>query len=58
MLNQLFSGGNREEIIENIHLFLATTANNIRQGSVRIEKFVIFKVCYTHLLVFLFLNRA
>ena len=55
MLNQLFSGGNREEIIENIHLFLATTANNIRQGSVRIEKFVIFKVCiYTPTCFFIF----
>ena len=46
VLQQLFSGISREEVIERIHAFLTTTGQEVREGKKSVDKFVIYKVCF------------
>lgn len=43
ILNQLFSGIQREELIEKIHEYLTTIGKNVRDEKFNIDKFTIYK---------------
>lgn len=45
VLDQILSGENAEDVVENIHEYLTTISQNIRAGQIKMEDFIINKVC-------------
>lgn len=44
VLDQILSGEPTEVVVENIHAYLATIGQNVRNGSTKLDEFIIFKV--------------
>ena len=44
MLNQILSGDATETVVENIHEYLSTIGQNIRDNKIAVEEFIVFKV--------------
>jgi DNA polymerase alpha subunit A len=47
-LDQILSDADREEVLNNIHEYLARIGEDVRQGKIPVEKFVINKVIFIH----------
>ena len=45
VVNQIFAGEGREELLEKIHKHLMQVAEDVRQNLIPIDKYVINKVC-------------
>jgi hypothetical protein len=45
VLDQILSGEMTEIVVEKIHEYLRSVGENIRTGRMKLEDFVIFKVC-------------
>ena len=45
VLDQILSGEMTEIVVENIHEYLRSVGENIRAGRIKLEDFIIFKVC-------------
>jgi DNA polymerase alpha subunit A len=52
VLDQILSGEATEIVIENIHEYLRTVGENVREAKVKLEDFIIFKVWNMVLLYF------
>lgn len=46
VLDRILSGNPTEIVVEEIHEYLTTTGQNIKEGKVKIDDFIIFKVCF------------
>ena len=66
-MDEILSGKPREDVVDNIHSFLRTTADDIRNSRVPIEKFVVTKGTprnvtdnyqYIYFLIFLGISKA
>jgi DNA polymerase alpha subunit A len=44
ILNQLFSGSSREDVVENVHNYLTNVGIDVKKGIVKQDKFIIYKV--------------
>lgn len=44
MLEQILSGEATEDVVEHIHEYLGTIGGNVREGKVRMDEFIVFKV--------------
>ncbi|KAJ7230554.1 DNA polymerase family B-domain-containing protein [Mycena pura] len=44
VLDQILSGEAAEDVVQNIHDYLTTVGQNVRDGRVNLEKFIIYKV--------------
>ncbi len=45
VLDQILSGEATETVVENIHEYLATIGQQVRAGKIKLEEFIIHKVC-------------
>ncbi|KAJ6485791.1 hypothetical protein C8R45DRAFT_829069 [Mycena sanguinolenta] len=43
VLNQILSGDAPEDVVQNIHQYLTTVGQNVREGKVKLEDFTVFK---------------
>ena len=50
VLEQILSGEATENVVENIHEYLATMGTSVREGKIKLDEFIIHKVCSTSLL--------
>jgi hypothetical protein len=46
VLDQVLSGEPTEIVVENIHEYLTTVGENVRNGSTKLEEFIIFKASF------------
>jgi DNA polymerase alpha subunit A len=46
VLDQILSGEATEDVVENIHEYLTKLGENVRNGSIKQDDFIIFKVRY------------
>jgi DNA polymerase alpha subunit A len=44
VLDQILSGNTTEEVVEAIHEYLQTISQNIRDGKIKMDEFIVFKV--------------
>jgi DNA polymerase alpha subunit A len=44
VLDQILSGEATEVVVDNIHEYLTTIGQNVRDGKVRLDDFIVFKV--------------
>ena len=46
VLDQILSGEATETVVEFIHEYLTTLGENIREGKIKLDEFIVFKVCF------------
>ena len=44
VLDQILSGETTETVVENIHEYLSTIGENVREGKTKLDDFIVFKV--------------
>ena len=44
VLEQILSGAATEDVVENIHTYLTSISQDVREGKVKLDEFIIFKV--------------
>lgn len=47
VLEQILSGEATENVVENIHEYLTTMGTSVREGKIKLDEFIIHKVCPT-----------
>jgi hypothetical protein len=47
VLEQILSGEATENVVSNIHEYLTTIGENVREGKTKIDDFIVFKVCFS-----------
>lgn len=45
VLEQILSGEATETVVENIHEYLSTMSEDVRAGKIKLDEFIVFKVC-------------
>ena len=50
VLEQILSGAATEDVVENIHTYLTSISQDVREGKVKLDEFIIFKVPSEHCL--------
>lgn len=48
VLEQILSGAATEDVVENIHTYLTSISQDVREGKVKLDEFIIFKVPSKH----------